>query len=102
MLKKTLMIYVLAFCGIANLQAMQEEVSFQPVKYNSEKNQSMFANEEGKDEKDFHPGVLVCNGKEDKCLKEGDQSEFSSSILFSVFLADHEDEINLLACKDCR
>lgn len=55
-----------------------------------------------KEEKDLSPGVLVCNGKEDKCTKEREQEESASSILFSAFCKDKEDEIKLLACKDCR
>ena len=53
-------------------------------------------------EKDLTPGVLICNGKEDKCFKDGnDEEETPSSILFSVFSDDKEDEANLIACKNC-
>lgn len=51
--------------------------------------------------KDLTPGVLVCNGKEDKCSKDEDQEESPSSILFSVFGESQEDEMNLLICKKC-
>lgn len=92
MLKKTLMTYILAICAIAGLQAMSPS---NPIDL-----------EAGKD---LTPGALICNSKEDKCKKDEDQKteveqkkESPSSNLFSVFGSDHQDEMNLLTCKDCR
>ncbi len=99
MLKKILVGCSLAICAVSGLQAMEQDISpSTPLEQNSIEKQ-ILANEES--DKDLSPGALVCNGKEDKCTKEGDQEETSSSILFSVFCEDHEDEENLLACKDC-
>src|SRR4051794_40330072 len=101
MLKKILVTCALAVCGFIGLQATEQDIPpSTPIEQNHEENQEIVANEES--EKDLTPGALVCNGKEDKCLKDGDQEETPSSILFSVFCEDHEDEENLLACKDCQ
>lgn len=80
MLKKILMIGALAFCGVMNGQA----------------------NEIEENETDLTPGVLVCNEEESKCLTSDEQEESPSDILFSVFCEEDEEEIQLLACKDCR
>lgn len=77
MLKKTLIITMLTICGIINIQANEEN------------------------EKDLTPGVLVCNSDESQCSKEEGQEESISSILFSVFCEDDQDEQKVLACKDC-
>ena len=77
MLKKTMLMIGIAFCGYLNGQVVE------------------------KDEKDLTPGVLVCNYRESECLK-GETGEQSSSILFSLFCDGHEDESRLFACKDCR
>lgn len=56
-----------------------------------------------KNRKNLTPGVLVCNGKEDKCIKEEDNDkEAPTADLFAVFCDDEQDELNLLACKDCQ
>lgn len=77
MLKKTLIITMLTLCGIINIQATEEN------------------------EKDLTPGVLVCNSDETECLKEEGQEESTASILFSVFSEDDQDELKVLACKNC-
>lgn len=101
MLKKILVICTLAMCGIIGLQATEQDIPpSNPIEQNKKENQQIIANEET--DKDLTPGTLVCNGKEDKCLKDEDQQETPSSILFSVFDKDQQDEKNLLACKDCR
>ena len=93
MLKRVLMILGLAICGVINLQAMEKIPSSEPIEQTHEES-----------EKDLTPGAFVCNGKEDKCVKDEDNQEegSSSASLFSVFCDDHEDEIQLLACKDCQ
>lgn len=97
MLKKTFMIYTLAIFAVVGVNAtIEQQINEEILKQTEEESQKV----EG--EKDLAPGLLVCNGKEDKCLKNDDQQESSSSILFSVFNEDDQDEMNLLACKDCR
>lgn len=54
------------------------------------------------EKKDLTPGALVCNEKEDKCTKDGEKKESPSSLLFAAFCNDHQDEQNLLACRNCR
>lgn len=76
MLKKALITTTLILCGIINIQATENE-------------------------KDLTPGVLMCNSDESQCLKEEGQEESISSILFSVFCEDDQDEQKVLACKDC-
>jgi hypothetical protein len=80
MLKNILMIGALAFCGVMGVQATEIE----------------------ENEKDLTPGVLVCNEEESKCFTNDEQEESPSSALFSLFCEDDEEEIQLLACKDCR
>jgi hypothetical protein len=92
MLKNILVICTLAVCGIIGLQAIEPNIpSSIPIDQNNERT-----------EKDLTPGALVCNGKEDKCVKDENRRETPSSLLFSVFCQDHQDEENLLACKDCQ
>jgi hypothetical protein len=100
MLKRILITGAWVFCGIVGLQAEEEILSAPSIEQNRYEHRKVVADEES--EKDLTPGALVCNGKEDKCSKEGDQEESRSSGLFSVFRDDHKDEENLLACKDCR
>lgn len=106
MLKKIMMICTLAICGVVGLHAVDQEIpsnlieQSNPLEQNDEENGQSLTNAEN--EKDLTPGLLICNGKEDKCSKEGEQEETSSSNLFSVFSEDKEDEVKLLACKECR
>lgn len=79
MLNKFLIICSLTISSFAALQANNEE------------------------QKDLTPGAMVCNGSENRCTKEeGHKEETSSSPRFAVFCEDHQDEENLLACKDCQ
>lgn len=56
-----------------------------------------------KKQKDLNAGVLVCNGKEDKCIKtDNKDNNAPASTLFADFCDDAQDEQNLLACKDCQ
>lgn len=129
MLKKTFAICALTVCTFMGLQAIdqekpsilipiensdnqnqQEDLSntekkskILSCKKENDKNQSeKIACKEKEKNKVLTPGALVCNGSEDKCIKEGDQEESPSSSLFSVFCGDHEDEEKLLACKNCQ
>ena len=97
MLNKFLIICSLTIGSLAGLHAEEE---LPPVQ---ESNLACAKCEHEEGQKDLTPGALVCNASEDRCVKEeGDKEETSSSSLFAVFCEDHEDEENLLACKDCQ
>jgi hypothetical protein len=125
MLKRTLAIYMMALCSMISLQAIEPEIpsssNLIEVINESEVREKTFACHEGeKDQitsevlackkeqpvcekgKDLTPGVLVCNGSEEECTKDGEKKESSSSHRFSVFCHDDHDEKNLLACKNCQ
>lgn len=112
MFKKSLAIFTLAICGLMTLQAMETIPSNQlEMQQHQDKLagcQKCKRHKKGKrltvacEDKDLTPGVLVCNSSEGECLKEINQAESASSILFAVFCEDRQDEMNLLACKDCR
>ncbi len=110
MLKRTLMIYSLTIfaafslqatidCAISGLQDSIEAQMHAEILEQTSQESELVENKDSK--KDLTPGLLVCNGKEDKCVKNDEQGKSPSSILFSVFSADKQDEANLLACKDC-
>lgn len=108
MLNKILIICSLTFTTFAGLQA-NEEISPQVGSAIENKRPARTCNKcpkKGKKngkKKDLSPGALVCNGSEDRCVKEKDNEETTtSSSLFTVFSDDQQDEENLIACKDCQ
>ena len=97
MLNKILITALLSLNGFAALHAGHR------IQVNS--NQAFCCGDYSKDKekrKDLTPGALVCNGAEDRCVNREGNKESDSSILFSVFCEDSEDEQQLLSCKGCQ
>lgn len=100
MSKTNLIICFLAILGIISLSNIKQScLSASFVGQNPIEDSSIFINKNR--QQNLTPGILVCNDEESKCLKFEKSKVSFSSILFSIFQKNSEDEVNLLACKNC-